>query len=618
MSAFPTVMVTASGRDDVGAWARAVITSRGYRLTDHSATADVIVCTDPTAALEIGGTAGMVVIGAGWPAPAGRLLAAHGITADPAAADGAVTAVDRGDERGGLDLLARVDPADLTGTGTLSVDDPAWPLLRAGGAPVAAATDVGDRRIVVLAVRPDTGPAADELLFNTITFAAGRVADARPASASPAAQHPAWLRLKAAVTDLQALQSADGSIPDEQAHAGARTSLGGIVDAVVELAPRFPHDTDYLAALVKDLTRWQDGGFAAPDFLDSLVAFHPERARTDGREHLVVFPMYTQNGSPDRHVEAVLMQVIWPDFIAELEAGDYSNKLFVPIRFLDYTAGYDTNSAVLFPETVAMREIPKFTWGAIFADREAARFRRVVAAAAEITGLALPADAARLLADQRLTEETFVMWDLIHDRTHMHGDLPFDPFMIKQRMPYFLYSLEELRCDLTAFRESVALEQQGVPHARLVQYAILFDRIFRFPITGSRVRNYDGLGGQLLFAWLHQHGVLHWTDNRLSVGWDKVTEHVLELGRRIEDLYWRSIDRPKVNHWLAAYALVAETLEPHPASAWARGVDALPVNGPAKGLTDAVLPDEFPLSMFYEALARKLTPVVESTRGITG
>jgi hypothetical protein len=25
--------------------------------------------------------------------------------------------------------------------------------------------------------------------------------------------------------------------------------------------------------------------------------------------------------------------------------------------------------------------------------------------------------------------------------------------MIKQRMPYFLYSLEELRCDLTAFRE---------------------------------------------------------------------------------------------------------------------------------------------------------------------
>jgi primosomal protein N' (replication factor Y) len=37
-----------------------------------------------------------------------------------------------------------------------------------------------------------------------------------------------------------------------------------------------------------------------------------------------------------------------------------------------------------------MREIPTFTWGAIFADREAARFRRVVHAAAEITRLELP------------------------------------------------------------------------------------------------------------------------------------------------------------------------------------------------------------------------------------
>ena len=137
----------------------------------------------------------------------------------------------------------------------------------------------------------------------------------------------------------------------------------------------------------------------------------------------------------------------------------------MPIRFLDFTAGYDTNSAVLFPETVAMRQIPTFTWGAIFADREAARFRTVVRAAAEITRLELPADAAALLDDQHLAEETFVMWDLIHDRTHMRGDLPFDPFMIKQRMPFFLYSLEELRCDLTAFRESVKIERDDTASA---------------------------------------------------------------------------------------------------------------------------------------------------------
>ena len=35
-------------------------------------------------------------------------------------------------------------------------------------------------------------------------------------------------------------------------------------------------------------------------------------------------------------------------------------------------------------------------------------------------------------------------------------------------------------------------------------------------------------------------------------------------------------------------------------------------------MTDQVLDDEFPLSMFYEALAKKMRPVIESTAGITG
>jgi hypothetical protein len=40
--------------------------------------------------------------------------------------------------------------------------------------------------------------------------------------------------------------------------------------------------------------------------------------------------------------------------------------------------------------------------------------------------------------------------------------------------------------------------------------------------------------------------------------------------------------------------------------------------GPPRGYTDLVLDDEFPLSMFYEALGRKLSGVIESTAGITG
>ena len=446
----------------------------------------------------------------------------------------------------------------------------------------------------------------------------------------------AWQQLKSAVTALQSVQDQDGSVPAEAAaQVRAREQVATIVTALGELAPLFPHDADYLTAAIADFQNWAAGGFGVPDFFDSLVQFQPQQHRIDGLRHLVIFPMYTQNGSRNRYVEALIAEVIWPEFIEQLEASDYGNKLFVSLRLVDFTAGYDTNSAVLFPETVAMREIPTFTWGAIFQDREAARYRRVVRAAAEITRLEMPLRAEKLLGDQQLAEKTFVMWDIIHDRTHMRGDLPFDPFMIKQRMPFFLYSLEELRCDLNAFRECVAIERrlrarlesgeslteveaETLEHAGLVQYAVIFDRIFRFAITGSRIRNYDGLGGQLLFAWLHQNGVLHWTDTALTFDWPDVAAHVVALGDAIDELYWKSIDRPKTAHWLAAYQLIRQTLHPHPASQWARGLPDEILAGPPKGYTDAVLDDEFPLSMFYEALDKKMRTVIESTSGIRG
>ncbi|GAA2553420.1 hypothetical protein HD598_002513 [Neomicrococcus aestuarii] len=436
--------------------------------------------------------------------------------------------------------------------------------------------------------------------------------------------HPAWISLKAATEELQRLQDRSGAVPLAEHHARAGELVATMAASIAELTPLLDHDRAYLEALVSDLHQWVQQGFGVPDFLNSLLQFQPQQQRVNGLVHLVLFPMYTQNGSTDRHFEAVLASVIWPEFIADLEATTYTNALFVPLQFIDFTSGYDTNSAVLFPESVSMREIPTFTWGAIFQDREAARYRKVVKAAASITRLELPAEAQELLENQDLATETFVLWDLIHDRSHMRGDLPFDPFMIKQRMPYFLYSLEELRCDLTAFRECtvIAAKEEATDEvrkrARLAQYAIIFDRIFRFALTGKRVRNYDAVGGQLLFAWMHQHGVLHWTDTTLDFDWANVPEVINALGERINDLYWRSIDRPKMVHWLAAYELISETLAPHPASVWAKGADALPLTGAPGLMTDQVLTDEFPLSMFYEALSKKLTGVIESTVGMTG
>ncbi|GAA1907419.1 DUF6421 family protein [Streptomyces sodiiphilus] len=441
-------------------------------------------------------------------------------------------------------------------------------------------------------------------------------------SAARVVDQPAWARLKGAVEVIRTAQSADGSVDFSAEGAPSRTELLREVErvaaAVRELSPLLPHDADYHHALVADLRRWAEDGFGVPDFLDSLMAFRPAEQRTDGRCHLVVFPMYTQNGNPDRNLEAVVVRVVWPRWLAELERTRYDNPLFLGITFEDFTAGYDTNSAVLFPETVSVREVPeRFSWGAIFCDREAARFRRVIGAAADVTGLELPEEARGLLHDQDRCQQTFVLWDMIHDRTHSHGDLPFDPFMIKQRQPFWMYGLEELRCDLTAFHEAVRLEADGLEQGRDVQYAVLLDRMFRFPVTGERNRNYDGLGGQLLFAYLHQHDALRWRDNKLSVDWQRAREVTGQLREEIETLYRQGIDRPKLVHWFAAYELVSRHLAPHPGSTWAKGPEALDLTLPPRKLVDEVLPDEFPLSLFYEALAKKLRKVIESTRGIT-
>jgi hypothetical protein len=259
-----------------------------------------------------------------------------------------------------------------------------------------------------------------------------------------------------------------------------------------------------------------------------------------------------------------------------------------------------------------------FYWGGIFCDREAARLRLVASSAVDTLKLSLPPDAELLLNNQELAKESYVLWDLIHDRTHSHGDLPFDPFMIKQRMPFWMYALEELRCDLNPFKETLELDRQGEFLGRYIRYAILFDRLFRFPITGTRVRNYDGLGGQILFAWLHKSSVLRWSDNTLTLNWKEISQSIVDLCDQVENLYRTGIDRSRFAQWLASYDFITKLVDPHPASVWAKGVDALPLKGELREAVDLILPDEFPLNVFYDALSRKLKSVIESAAGITG
>ncbi len=515
------------------------------------------------------------------------------------------------------DLLARVHEACLYRATTITSSNGARVLARSHGtasvpgAPLIVTLAHGDGHVVVLGDSDLFGDdCIDELdhraLWLNLVFWAARGHETVATDGVVVAQEAAWATLRDETNALALLQAPDGSLSDEEHAPQARRHADAIAAALGHLASHFPHQGDYIVAAVADLRAWVDAGFGKPDFTRALDLFRPELRREDAIEHLVFFPMYKQNGSRDTCFEALIVRVPWPDWIAELERRRYDNPKFVPVELVDATRGYDSECAVLFPETVSVAERPVNNFGAIFCDREAERLRRVAGAAADLLRLNLPPDAAALLRSREISQQAYILWDLIHDRTHSHGDLPFDPFMIRQRAPYWMYSLEELRCDLTAFTQALELESGGVKFARYVQYAILLDRLLRFPITGSRVRNYDGLGGQLLFAYLHRQGYLHWTDNQLTIEWERVGDGVTALHAEVSELYRTGIDRTKLQHWAAAHDLVAANVAPAIGSKWvAPAREFTDVEDP-RPYVDLVLDDEFPLSLFYTSLKAKL------------
>jgi hypothetical protein len=521
------------------------------------------------------------------------------------------------------DLLARVRRACFYRATTITTSNGARILARTHSsastpnAPLLVTTTHGAGRVVVLG---DSDLFGDDCigeldhsaLWLNIAAWAARSRDAEDPGSAPRRTHPLrgelpaeWVTLRERTGALAELQAPDGSLKEDADREQASEHLEAMLAALEALRPAFAHDEEYLRAVALDLRGWRDAGYAKPDFTRALEAFRPELQRVDGRQHLVLFPMYKQNGSRDTCFETLVVRVPWPDWIAELERTRYDNPKFVPVELVDYTRGYDSECAVLFPEMVSTRERPVNNFGAIFCDRESARLRAIGGAAADLLRLNLPPDAARLLASPEISQQAYILWDLIHDRNHSHGDLPFDPFMIRQRAPYWMYALEELRCDLTAYVQAVELERSQA-FARNVQYAILLDRLLRFPITGPRVRNYDGLGGQLLFAYLHHGEYLHWTDNQLSIEWDRVSQGVEALRGEIAALYREGIDRTKLQHWCAAHDLIAAHVPPAAGSKWAAAVRELPETEEPKQYCDLVLADEFPLSIFYSALKKKL------------
>jgi len=414
-----------------------------------------------------------------------------------------------------------------------------------------------------------------------------------------------WLSLKAAINALRRRQRGDGSVVAED-H-GEVSRLARIALAALEgLGPQFPHQEDYFAALRRDFAAWEATGFSRPDFAASLAAFQPQRDRHDGREHIVLFPLYTPNASSDTRFEALRMRSPWPAWLDALERSQFHNKKFAPGHLVDFTDGYASECAVLFPETVSVAGRASNHFATIFCDREARRLQRSTQRGAAAIGLDLFPELEFWLGSVPLIEDTTALWDLIHDASHSVGELPFDPFMIRQRAPFWMYGLEELRVDLRSFEEADRIAREGFPFARYVTWAIVLDRVLRFPITGPRVRNYDALGGQLLFAYLHQHDVLLWRDNRLTIRWDALAGGIHGLREELTALYKQAADWSKLAFWLAGHELVSRYIRPNVASQWKAGERVINDERDLKRWIGMVHEDEFPLGNFHLNLQRRL------------
>jgi hypothetical protein len=428
-------------------------------------------------------------------------------------------------------------------------------------------------------------------------------ATSRRAPASATLSFPSWGRLKGIINTLRAIQQPDGGV-GLQSHEGASKLVAVAADEIAALAPTFPHQADYFARLPEDFAAWRQGGFGRPDFASSLGAFRPEQQRRDGIEHLVVFPMYTPNASPAVRFEALLVRTPWPEWLADLEQHSYPNSKFVPLRLLDFTDGYASECAVLFPETVSVAGHASNNFGGIFCDREAKRLQSTALQAALATGLRVFPELECLLACRPMLQEVCALWDLIHDQSHALGELPFDPFMIRQRAPFWMYAIEELRVDVRAFGEATRLAREGFPFARYVCWAIILDRILRFPITGQRSRNYDALGGQILFGALHQSDAVQWRDNRLEIRWDTLPEAIAALDAELRTLYKNGAECSKVALWMIAHDLVSRHVRPNVGSRWKPG--AVADESDPKAWLALVHEDEFPLGNFHLLLQRKL------------
>ena len=228
MTVFPRVAIW-DGTPNAD-YLRALITSRGYLVAATAQRSDVLV-VDPTAAISsdvdtaLRGGTGLVVLldPANDPisADVSALLAEAGIEPGVDAAAGpAVATTDETAEVTDLDLLARVNPAQLSVLGTIRTRPPAAALLRHAGPPVN-----GGRRGIPPRRRPGGRAGRPDRRERIRRTAVQRHHLRRRASAASPGRHPLRQHLRSGMAPVEGIRhraagpaGKDGSVPETADH----------------------------------------------------------------------------------------------------------------------------------------------------------------------------------------------------------------------------------------------------------------------------------------------------------------------------------------------------------------------------------------------------------------
>ena len=394
--------------------------------------------------------------------------------------------------------------------------------------------------------------------------------------------------------------------------------------ALSQSTKNFGHQLDYFLALTADFESWRNAGLHTdPDFGESFLKLKLQDKRGLNQTALVVAPMYLQNASTDYRFEAVYLEIPWPLWLKHIEENN-PDPTYIPGRLLKYSSGYASNCAVLFPEQVLSKKKLSDVVGVIFCDREAERLIRYAEFAAAHFNITFPPDLIACMQSKALIEDAFMLWDLMHNLSHFEGPLPYHRFKSGKKQPYWMYALEELKVDISAYSKIIANDKNNGLNS-IAKYVIVLDRVFRFSISGDRERNYDALAGQILLSFLQSKSVanINTTDSQaakpgieknstyISLSWQNIEQRILQFKGVLDAHETEGANSSLEEYWLKSYYLVATLLTPALTSKFPRTYDEL-LKFPDKttlskdGIRDRVVSDEFPLNQMlleYKAAA---------------